>query len=31
VEAESSSGAHGRQLESGVHESLMLRRTQGGG
>jgi hypothetical protein len=31
VEAGSSSGAYGRQLESRVHGGLMLRRTQGGG
>jgi hypothetical protein len=31
VEAGSSSTAHGRQLESRVHGSLILRRTQGGG
>jgi hypothetical protein len=31
VEARSSNGTHGRQLESRVHGSLMLRRTQGGG
>jgi hypothetical protein len=30
-EAESRIEANGRQLESGVHESLMLRRSQGGG
>jgi hypothetical protein len=31
VEAGSSSGAHGRKLESRVHGSLMLRQTQDGG
>jgi hypothetical protein len=31
MEARSSSGAHGRQLESGVHGGLMLWQTQGGG
>jgi hypothetical protein len=31
MEVGSSSGAHGRQLESIVHGVLMLGRTQGGG